>query len=336
MRLGAAYAGIGFFPIVQIDFTVAAVDFEHGSDEHDDVFADLVDHGRIFHGEAIGELHEHFRRTCFGGMNRAREPVEGFAGFLEVRGFVRREFARVGEFRGDVLVMVELRDVLRVADGHDHEVAALLAFAGNERADAGRGFFESAVITIDVGDMRQLVWRADGVAENFVGRRNGLRRRKVVNERSGEIRLGGVLADLRGVVRVERLSGRLSVRAGLFRMLRSLRAGRRDRQHESYDKNPFAASHTQKIMLCDHDESPSLSLCRDGLCNFWVSRGSFLRGIRDEAHRTRGAAGCRRLSSFMMVHIVARCSALSFALCARRTSSWVSKAFSECVSFTRG
>src|SRR6185437_16293929 len=76
-RSGAT--GIGFFPIVEINFAVATVDFENGSDEHDDVFADLFNLRRIFNGETVGEFHEHFRRAGSGRMNRAGEPVKRLA-----------------------------------------------------------------------------------------------------------------------------------------------------------------------------------------------------------------------------------------------------------------
>ena len=50
--------GMGFVPFVNVDHAVAAVHFDHGSDKHDHVRADVLDIRRIVDGQTIGEFHQ--------------------------------------------------------------------------------------------------------------------------------------------------------------------------------------------------------------------------------------------------------------------------------------
>jgi hypothetical protein len=61
---------------------------------------------------------------------------------------------------------------------------------------------------VNVFDVGQLVRRADDVAEDFVGRRDGRRRGQVIDQLGRENFVGGVLSDPRGVVLVVRLRAR--------------------------------------------------------------------------------------------------------------------------------
>ena len=60
------FVGIGFVPFVDIDHAVAAVHFDHGSDEHDHVRADVLDIRRIIDGQTIGEFHQGRGRSSLG------------------------------------------------------------------------------------------------------------------------------------------------------------------------------------------------------------------------------------------------------------------------------
>ena len=50
---------------IDVHHAVVAVGFDDGSDQHDGIAADFLNEGRVFHGETVSKLHEHFRRAGF-------------------------------------------------------------------------------------------------------------------------------------------------------------------------------------------------------------------------------------------------------------------------------
>lgn len=81
----------------------------------------------------------------------------------------------------------------------------------------------------------------------------------MINERRNEIRLGGVLLDLCGVVLVERLGGgRFSFRRRSvgFGMVRSFRLARRNEERESEREEKCVDGDTPRIAFYSHREHP--------------------------------------------------------------------------------
>ena len=90
--------------------------------------------------------------------------------------------ARVGELRGDLLEVVELRDVGLVADRDQHELAAFFALPTLHTFTRGDGRGERVEVAVDVLRVGELVGRADDVAQDFLGRGNGRRGGQMIDE----------------------------------------------------------------------------------------------------------------------------------------------------------
>ena len=67
--------------VVRVDLLLAAVDFDHRSDEGDHVVADRLDERRLFDDQPVGEFDQHFRSAGLGRMDAAVGPVDRLAGF---------------------------------------------------------------------------------------------------------------------------------------------------------------------------------------------------------------------------------------------------------------
>ena len=166
-QVGRGLAGEGLAIVVDVDLAVAAIHFGGGGEEHDGVLADVADVGRFLDGQAVGQFHEHFGRAGFGGVNAARCPIkrQGFGG--KFFGLGGGRFARVGEARGKVLVVIELGDVGFVGDGHQQDFASLFGVADDERLHAPGSLFQFPHVAVDVLGIGELIGCTDGVAEHL-------------------------------------------------------------------------------------------------------------------------------------------------------------------------
>ena len=257
-RAGRRLARVRFLPLVEVHHAVAAVDFDNRRDERDDVIADVPDVRAVVDGEPIGELHERRRRARFGRMDGARDVVDRRRPPGDVVGqrVVHLHRARIGELREVGFVRIQLRHERLGRHGDGDHLAPF--FGRTDRVDlrARRRLREQPHVVVHLFRVRQLPRSAGDVAERRFGRRHGLRRRQIVDERRQEEGLGRVLLDSLRVLFVDRLVrvaagpsgreidfGRRGRRPGAL-LLRGLDGHRKDRrgcrehkgQHQSFRK----------------------------------------------------------------------------------------------------
>ena len=108
----------------------APVDFERRRYHHDDVFANLLYEGRLFDGQPVGHLHEHFGRAGFGRVYRSRRPVECLPFSDQLLGFFVIDLPRIGQAAGYLFVTVEPGEVRFIADEDKNLLAPLFASFG--------------------------------------------------------------------------------------------------------------------------------------------------------------------------------------------------------------
>ncbi len=71
------FAGVvDLVAVVPVDVAVAAVGLGGGRDGDDHVVANLLDQRRVFGRQAIGQLHQHFRRAGFGAVQAAHQVID--------------------------------------------------------------------------------------------------------------------------------------------------------------------------------------------------------------------------------------------------------------------
>jgi len=106
------------------------------------------------------------------------------------------ERSRIGELLQVLPIRLEILDVRLRRNEHDHHVASLFGLAGHQRLDPpGQRFFELSKIALLVRRIRQLLWRADVVAENVLRLRDAFPDRQVIDERRQELGLCRPLFD---------------------------------------------------------------------------------------------------------------------------------------------
>ena len=130
-EVGIRLAGVLHVPVEHVDHAVAAVDFDDGRDERDEMVADILDVRAFVDRQPIRELHEGRRRTGFGAVNRPRDVVDrrrvgGDAYRLVV---VHADDARIGELGELGLVRVQPRHQLFARDGDRHHLPTFLRLA---------------------------------------------------------------------------------------------------------------------------------------------------------------------------------------------------------------
>ena len=213
--------GVGQVPFIDIDHAVAAVDFHDGSDEGNDAIADFADVRAFVDGEAVSEFHERGGRTGFGRVNGAGDVVDGNGVGDEFVGFsiVEMDSARIGELSETLVILLEIFEIGFGGDGNGDHLAAFFGGADGENLHTGRGFFEKAHVLVDIFGVGKNAGRASDVAEDRFGSRNSFAGGKIVDERRGEVRLRGVLANLVGVGLIDGLFG-IAGRAGFHRRQR--------------------------------------------------------------------------------------------------------------------
>ena len=115
--------------VVGIHHLLATVHLKHGRDERNHVAANVLDEGRLLHGQAVRQLHEHLGSTGLRRMHAAGDPVDRL-GRLEQRLRLRlRRLARVRELLQLPLVVLEVPDGCLVRHGQHNHVAPFLALA---------------------------------------------------------------------------------------------------------------------------------------------------------------------------------------------------------------
>ncbi len=126
-QVGLRFVGISLAVVGPVNHAVVAVYFHDRSDQKDRVLADVLNHRRVFDGQTIGQLHQHFRRAGFRRVNGAGSPVERLARGNELLRLGFGDLARVSELGGDFLEVVELRDICFVTHRDQHEVATFFS-----------------------------------------------------------------------------------------------------------------------------------------------------------------------------------------------------------------
>ena len=213
-EVGPLLAGVGEVPAVDVDHAVAAVHLHHRGNQRDDVIADGLDVGAVVHRQPVGQFHERRGRAGFGGVDGAGDVVDGRGSGHQAigLGIVEMDGAGVAKLRQAGAILVELRHQALRRYGDGDRLAALFGLADAEDFDPRRGGFQHAHIAIDLGGIRQDAGRAGDVAEHGFGSGHGLRGGQVIGKRRVEKGLGGVFADLPGVLLVDGLAG---IAAGL-------------------------------------------------------------------------------------------------------------------------
>src|ERR1051326_445674 len=111
--------------VIGIDRALAAIDFDHRSNEGDDVVTDGLNERRLLDNQPIGQLDEHFGAAGFGRVNAAVRPVERLAEMDQFAGLLIGDFSRITEPGENVFVLVELFAGGFVGDGAGDLVAVL-------------------------------------------------------------------------------------------------------------------------------------------------------------------------------------------------------------------
>ncbi len=161
--------------------------------------------GRVFGGEAVGQLHEHLGRAEFGAVESAGERVDGFGLGDELLGLGVGEAAGIGELRQVGAFLVEVREGIFGADEDDDGLAAFLGVAGADDFNAAGMGGEGVVVAQNVSIVGELFGRADVVAEDVAWGRDGAARGQMIDQRAEEFRLGGPGVDVRREVGIHGL-----------------------------------------------------------------------------------------------------------------------------------
>ena len=163
--------------VVRVDLLLAAVDFDDGRDEGDDVVADLLDEGRLLHHQPIGQLLQHFRAASFRRMNAARQPIHRLRGADQALGFGIARAPWIGERRDIALVLVEIGDRGRIGDRQDHHVTPFFGFPDRPVPGPWRRLGDRFEIAMNVLGVGQFARGADDPTVERERRGDGARRR---------------------------------------------------------------------------------------------------------------------------------------------------------------
>jgi hypothetical protein len=215
--------------VVDVHHAVAAVGFHHGGDQHDAVPADVLNERALFHRQPVDQLRQHLRGAGFRGVDRAARPVERFSFGYQLFRLVRRHASGIGEPGGDPAVPVELRDVVRVADGDHEHLTTLFALADVEHPDAGALRLDQAHVPVDVGDAAEDAGGADDAVQRLPGGRHAGADGKVIDQLRYEVGIGCVFGNLPVVIGVR--PGRAGIGLGTLPGLGGC-GGKRERNRQ--------------------------------------------------------------------------------------------------------
>ena len=109
---GIGVSRVRHVPPKHVYLAITAVDFHDGSDERDEVVADVSDVRALIDGEAVRQLHQRRRRPRFRRVDRARDVVDRRRLVREPGRFriVHVDASRISELRKVCLVLLEIRE----------------------------------------------------------------------------------------------------------------------------------------------------------------------------------------------------------------------------------
>src|SRR2546421_4467788 len=211
-------------PVVLVRFAIAigfylaipTVQFRHWRDKGYDAVAKLSDKWRLFHGQAISQLHQHLGRSRFRRVDRPRQVIDRFPRRDQPLRRVVGQPARIRECRGDGAIVFELGDSGRIGDGGDDHRSSLITGAEVEDLHASGGAVERAEVARDVGDVRESANGSWDVAEDLQRRGNPRVGGEMIGELGVEARLSRQLPDFGAVRGVEWLLEREEGEEGVY------------------------------------------------------------------------------------------------------------------------
>ena len=166
-----------------------------------------IEERALFHGEPVGQFHQHLRRPGLGGVQSAGEHVDGLGLGDDLPGLIGGEPARIGEFGEVAFVRVQIADGLLVGDGDHQAFAAFIGGADGQQLDALGCGGERAIILAELGHLGELLGSAGVVAQDVLGGRHPRRLGQVVHQRAHEFGGRGPFLDQPGIFLVHRLFG---------------------------------------------------------------------------------------------------------------------------------
>ena len=161
--------------------------------------------GRLLDREPERQLDQHLGAAEFRRVDAAGRVVDRLARRDQLPRFRFLQLARIGQLRGDLLVLVELLDRRFVGDRQRDHVAPFVALSDPEQLHPRRRLLERLVVADDVGVIGELAGLARHVAEELQRRRHGGRHRHVIDQLGRDARVRRRLLDPRGVLLVQLL-----------------------------------------------------------------------------------------------------------------------------------
>ncbi len=197
--------GMRLAVVPEVDLAVAPVGLDDRGQEHDDVFADVLDERRLLDRQPVGELHHHLGAAGLGRVDGPGRVVERLALRDQLLRLALREPARIGELGRDVAIVIQVANRLGVGDCDDDHLPALFTLPHREDLDARRSLRQRPHVLGNVFGVGQMPLGAGDVAMVRERRRHRRRGRQVVHQLGHEPGLGGLLPDRRGIRLVDRL-----------------------------------------------------------------------------------------------------------------------------------
>ena len=172
-----------------VDVSIATVCVCNRGDGDVHIVADLRDHRRRLGRDPIHQLHQHFARPGFPRVQSTHQVIVRLRLCDELPDLRFRFATRVGDLAE---VCAILRELLHVRVGrypHDDKLTTLVRLADRFDFDASGRRSECAIVFQLVGVIRELLWRADMIADDVFRRWNAGNNRKMVNERAAMFRI---------------------------------------------------------------------------------------------------------------------------------------------------
>ncbi len=200
---------MSFVPLVDVDHAIAAVDFDHGSNKHDHVRADVFDIGRVVDRETIGEFHQGRGSSGLWGVDGAGDVVDRprLVDDLANFGVVETDRARICKLGQARVIFFRAGKKFWVGDGGGDHLAPFLGVADGEDLHPRTARLQQTKIFVHIFSIGKHVGRAGDVAQHLGWRGDSFRGRKVVHQRRDERRIRSVFANLVRVLLIDGLAG---------------------------------------------------------------------------------------------------------------------------------
>ena len=143
--------------VIPIDVPVAPIWLGSRRKHDDHVLANRIEQRAFFHGETVGQFHQHLRRTGLGGVQSTGEHVDWLGLGDDLPGLIGGKSARVGQLRQIAFVRVQIADDLFVGDRHHQALAAFIRGTGGQQLHALRCGGKRAVILAQLGNLGELL-----------------------------------------------------------------------------------------------------------------------------------------------------------------------------------